>query len=150
MINKGMIDISQKNVTERTAIATGIVELSPEAFEILKSGQSIKGDVLGTAKIAAISAIKSTPILIPMCHPIAIESISIDFKLDEAAKNVSVNVTVKAAAKTGVEMEALTGASVACLNIYDMLKYTGKEMIISQVKLLKKTGGKSGDYKRQD
>ena len=150
MTNKGMIDISQKNVTERTATATGTVELSAEAFEILKSGQSIKGDVLGTAKIAAISAIKSTPTLIPMCHPIAIESISVDFNLDEAAKSVTVNVTVKAAAKTGVEMEALTGASTACLNIYDMLKYTGKEMIISQVKLLQKSGGKSGDYKRQD
>ena len=150
MTNKGMIDISQKNVTERTAAATGTVELSAEAFEILKSGQSIKGDVLGTAKIAAIGAIKSTPTLIPMCHPIAIELINVDFKLDDAAKSAIVNVTVKATAKTGVEMEALAGASAACLNIYDMLKYTGKEMIISQVKLLEKTGGKSGDYKRQD
>jgi len=150
MTNKGMIDISQKTVTERTAMATGTIELSPEAFEILKSGQSIKGDVLNTAKIAAINAIKSTPTLVPMCHPIPIESISVDFKLDKAVKTVIVNVTVKAVAKTGVEMEALTGASIACLNIYDMLKYTGKEMIISQVKLLKKTGGKSGDYKRQD
>ena len=149
MANKGMIDISEKNVTERTATATGIVELSSEAFEILKAGKSIKGDVLNTAKIAAIGAIKSTPTLIPMCHPIAIESISVDFKLDDAAKTTIVNVTVKATAKTGVEMEALTGASAACLNIYDMLKYTGKEMIISQVKLLEKTGGKSGDYKRK-
>ena len=150
MTNKGMIDISKKNVTERTATAIGTVELSPEAFEILKSGKSIKGDVLGTSKITAIGAIKSTPTLIPMCHPIAIESISIDFKLDDAAKTAITNVTVKATAKTGVEMEALAGASAACLNIYDMLKYTGKEMIISQVKLLEKTGGKSGEYKRKD
>ena len=148
--SKGMIDISGKDITVRTATATGCVVLGQELFEVIEHRRCPKGDVLETAKIAAINAVKATPSIIPMCHPIGIEAIGVDFNLDEVSKSVCVNVTVKSTGKTGVEMEALTGAGAACLTIYDMLKYKGKDMVISQIKLLKKTGGKSGDYKRQD
>jgi len=145
-----MIDISGKDVTVRTATATGCVVLGEEVFEVLRQGQCPKGDVLETAKIAAINAVKATASIIPMCHPILIEAVKVNFAMDEANKSVCVNVKVKSSGKTGVEMEALCGASAGCLTIYDMLKYKGKDMVISQIKLLEKTGGKSGDYKRQD
>ena len=145
-----MIDISGKDVTVRTATATGCVVLGEEVFEVLRQGQCPKGDVLETAKIAAINAVKTTASIIPMCHPILIEAVKVNFAMDEANKSVCVNVKVKSSGKTGVEMEALCGASAGCLTIYDMLKYKGKDMVISQIKLLEKTGGKSGDYKRQD
>jgi cyclic pyranopterin phosphate synthase len=148
--SKGMVDISDKGITVRTATASGCVVLGKEVFEVLQQGRCPKGDVLETAKIAALAGAKSTSALIPMCHPIGIEAISVDFTLDEVRKSVCANVTVKSTGKTGVEMEALTGASVACLTIYDMLKYQGKDMVISQIELLAKTGGKSGDYKRKD
>ena len=148
--SKGMIDVGDKEITSRTATAKGSVILDAEMFDILQQGQCPKGDVLETAKIAAITGVKATPTLIAMCHPICIDAISVAFDFDENEKSVSVKVTVKSTAKTGVEMEALTGASLACLTIYDMLKYKGKGMIISQVKLLEKSGGKSGEYKRQD
>ncbi len=148
--SKGMIDISGKDITIRTATASGCVVLGEELFEVLQQGQCPKGDVLETAKIAAINAVKATPSIIPMCHPIGIEAVKVDFVTDEDSKSVCVSVKVKSSGKTGVEMEALTGASIACLTIYDMLKYKGKDMVISQIKLLQKTGGKSGDYKRQD
>ena len=147
--SKGMIDISGKEITRRTARANGCVILGEELFEVLRQGQCPKGDVLQTAKIAAINAVKTTPWLIPMCHPILIEAVAVDFEMEEDNKSVCVNVTVKSSGKTGVEMEALTGAGAACLTIYDMLKYKGKDMVISQIKLLEKSGGKSGDYKRQ-
>ncbi|MHC4423764.1 MAG: cyclic pyranopterin monophosphate synthase MoaC [Planctomycetota bacterium] len=146
----GMIDISDKDITIRTAKASGTIGLGDEAFQIIKQGTCIKGDVLATAKIAAIQAVKSTPAIIPMCHPVLTEAVSVDLTLNEENKSVIVIVTVKSSGKTGVEMEALTGAGVACLTIYDMLKYTGKAMTISQIKLLEKTGGKSGDYERRD
>ncbi len=145
---KGMIDISQKGITIRTATAAGRVFLGEEVFEVLRDGQCPKGDVLETAKIAAINAAKATPSIIPMCHPILIEAVQVNFVMDETNKSVSVNVKVKSSGKTGVEMEALCGASAACLTIYDMLKYKGKDMVISEIKLMEKTGGKSGDYKR--
>ena len=148
--SKGMVDISEKDITVRTATAAGCVILGEELFEVLRRGQCPKGDVLETAKIAAINAVKATPSIIPMCHPIAIEAVKVDFDLSRSEKSVCVNVTVKSAGKTGVEMEALTGTSAACLTVYDMLKYKGKDMVISQIKLLEKTGGKSGRYKRQD
>ena len=148
--SKGMVDISGKDVTVRTATATGCVVLGKEVFEVLREGQCPKGDALETAKIAAINAVKATASIIPMCHPILIEAVKVDFVMDEANKSVFVNVKVKSSGKTGVEMEALCGASAGCLTIYDMLKYKGKDMVISQIKLLEKTGGKSGDYKRQN
>ena len=147
---KGMVDVSGKDVTVRTAIASGTISLSEKAFSIVKDGTCTKGDVLATAKIAAIQAVKSTSSLIPLCHSILIEAVGVDFVLDAKVNSVSVTVTVKSSGKTGVEMEALTGASVACLTIYDMLKYVGKAMTIEKIKLLEKTGGKSGDYKRCD
>jgi cyclic pyranopterin phosphate synthase len=148
--SNGMIDISGKDITVRTATASGCITLGQEAFKIVKDGTCIKGDVLETAKIAAINAVKATPSIIPMCHPISTEAVKVEFATDEASNSVSVTVKVKSSGKTGVEMEALTGASAACLTIYDMLKYKGKDMVISQIKLLEKTGGKSGDYKRQN
>ncbi|MCP4614490.1 MAG: cyclic pyranopterin monophosphate synthase MoaC [Planctomycetes bacterium] len=145
-----MMDVSIKDVTLRTAKASGTIILGEEAFQVVKQGTCIKGDVLATAKVAAVNAVKSTPAIIPMCHLILIEAVDVAFDLIEQGKSVTATVTVKSSGKTGVEMEALTGASAACLTIYDMLKYTGKDMVITNVKLLEKTGGKSGDYKRQD
>jgi cyclic pyranopterin phosphate synthase len=146
----GMIDVSNKDITIRTAKASGTICLATEAYKIVKSGDSIKGNVLATAKIAAVQAVKSTPAVIPLCHSLLIEAVDVDFVPSEQDKSVTVTVTVKSSGKTGVEMEALVGVSIACLTIYDMLKYTGKAMTISQIKLLEKTGGKSGDYKRQN
>ena len=148
--HKGMVDVGDKAVTARTARACGTIVLGEAAFEALKQGTCIKGDVLATAKVAAIGAVKSTPTLIPMCHSILIEGVDVDFDLNEADKSVTVVVTVRSSGKTGVEMEALTGAAAGCLTIYDMLKYIGKDMTIGRIMLLEKTGGKSGDYKRQD
>jgi cyclic pyranopterin phosphate synthase len=153
--SKGMVDISEKGITVRTATASGCVVLGQEPFDVLASGNCIKGDVLETAKVAAIGAVKATPSIIPMCHTILIESVGVDFTLDEQGKSVTVSVTVKSSGKTGVEMEALVGASAGCLTIYDMLKGSrsagackGKDMVINEIKLMEKSGGKSGDYKR--
>jgi len=148
--SKGMVDVSAKDITVRTAKASGSILLGAEAFQVLKQGACAKGDVLATAKVAAIQAVKSTPIIVPMCHPVLIEGIEVEFELDEARNFVVVAVAIKSSGKTGVEMEALCGVTAACLTIYDMLKYTGKGIIISQIKLMEKTGGKSGDYKRPD
>lgn len=144
----GMIDVSGKDITARTAKALGCIVLGQEAFDALRKGSCIKGDVLETAKIAAAQAVKSTPVIIPMCHPVLIEAVNVDFTLSEQDKSVTVAVTVKSSGRTGVEMEALCGAAVACLTIYDMLKYLGRVMTITEVKLIEKTGGKSGSYRR--
>ena len=145
----GMIDVGNKDITTRIAKAQGTINLGSAAFDAVKDGTCVKGDVFATAKIAAIQAVKSTPSIIPLCHSILIEAVDAEFVMDEEDKSVSVTVTVKSSGKTGVEMEALVGASVSCLTVYDMLKYTGQGMTITQIKLLEKTGGKSGDYKRQ-
>ena len=146
--SKGMVDIAGKEITVRTAKAGGSIRLGPDAFSALRQGTCPKGDVLATAKVAAIQAVKATSSIIPMCHPILIEGIDVDFSLDEARASVSVAVAVKSSGKTGVEMEALHGVAAACLTIYDMLKYTGKGMTIERIQLLEKTGGRSGDYKQ--
>ena len=148
--NSGMVDVSNKDVTLRTAKATGTILLGEEAFQTVRQGTCIKGDVLATAKVAAINAVKSTPSIIPMCHLILIEAVDVNFAMNEEDYSIAATVTVKSSGKTGVEMEALTGVSAACLTIYDMLKYTGKDMIIKNIQLLEKTGGKSGNYTRQD
>jgi cyclic pyranopterin monophosphate synthase len=148
--SRGMVDVSAKDVTVRTARAAGSVLLGGEAFEALRQGTCPKGDVLATAKVAAIQAVKSTPALIPMCHPILVEGIDVDFAADEAQGSVAVTVAVRSSGKTGVEMEALSGVAAACLTIYDMLKYTGKGMTIDRIRLVEKTGGRSGNYKRTD
>ncbi|OHB65057.1 MAG: molybdenum cofactor biosynthesis protein C [Planctomycetes bacterium RBG_13_60_9] len=145
-----MVDITGKGITQRTAKAAGSILLGPDAFGALKRGACPKGDVLATAKVAAIQAVKSTPATIPMCHPILIEGVEVDFVLDEPGETVGVTVAVKSTGKTGVEMEALCGVAGACLTIYDMLKYTGKGMTIDRIRLIEKTGGRRGDYKRPD
>ena len=146
----GMVNVSIKKITLRTAKASSSIILGDEAFKTLKEGTCNKGDILGTGKVAAIIAVKSTPAIIPMCHPILIEAVDVEFKLNEQDKSVTTIVTVKSSGKTGVEMEALVGASAASLTIYDMLKYQGRDMTITETKLLEKTGGKSGSYKRPD
>ncbi len=145
-----MKDITAKTVTVRTAKAVGAITVGPEAFEAVKNRTCEKGDVLATAKVAAIQAAKSTPSLIPMCHPIPLEAVDVVFALDQSSATVTATATVRSTGKTGVEMEALSAVSVACLTIYDMLKYTGKAMTITEIKLIEKTGGKSGDFKRLD
>lgn len=146
----GMVDVSGKDLSIRTAVASGTITLGDAAFGVLESATCAKGDVLGTAKIAAIQAAKSTPALIPMCHPLMVEAVDIDFTLNQREKSVTVRVTVRTSGKTGVELEALTATAVACLTIYDMLKYVGKDMVIGRIMLLSKTGGKSGRYERQN
>lgn len=146
----GMVDVTAKETTVRTAKASGTIILGEKAFDVVESGTCTKGDVLSTAKVAAVQAAKSTPALIPMCHPLMIEAVDVEFAMDRSEKTVTVFVTVRSTGKTGVEMEALAAAGVACLTIYDMLKYVGKDMTISRIMLLSKTGGKSGDYKRKD
>ncbi|MCP4262094.1 MAG: cyclic pyranopterin monophosphate synthase MoaC [Planctomycetes bacterium] len=145
-----MVDVSDKDVTLRTAKASGTIILGKKAFQTVQQGTCVKGDVLATAKVAAITAVKSTPSIIPMCHLILIEGVDVDFNLSEQGWSITVIVAVKSSGKTGVEMEALVGAGAACLTIYDMMKYKGKDMVITNIKLFEKTGGKSGDYKRQD
>lgn len=146
--NKGnaiMVDVTNKEVTERTAIAKGRIKVNKELFEAIKNGTSKKGDVLGVARVAGIMATKRTSDLIPMCHVLMITKSSIDFEMFEERFEVEATCTVKVSGKTGVEMEALTGVSVALLTIYDMCKAMDKNMEINQVYLHNKTGGKSGD-----
>ncbi|TPE22040.1 cyclic pyranopterin monophosphate synthase MoaC [Clostridium perfringens] len=147
--NKGnavMVDVSNKNETERIAIATGTVKASSETIELIKSGQIGKGDVLGVARVAGIMAMKNTSNLIPMCHPVMITGSSIDFEIDSENNEIIITATSKVVHKTGVEMEALTGVSIAALTIYDMCKAVDKRMVIGDVHLVKKLGGKSGEF----
>lgn len=147
--NKGnavMVDVSNKNETERVAIATGTVKASSETIELIKLGQIGKGDVLGVARVAGIMAMKNTSNLIPMCHPIMITGSNIEFEIDSEKNEIIITATTKVVHKTGVEMEALTGVSVAALTIYDMCKAVDKRMIIDNIHLVKKLGGKSGEF----
>ena len=147
--NKGnavMVDVSNKNETERIAIAIGTVKATSETIELIKSGQIGKGDVLGVARVAGIMAMKNTSNLIPMCHPVMITGSSIDFEIDSEKNEIRITATSKVVHKTGVEMEALTGVSIAALTIYDMCKAVDKRMVIGDVHLVKKLGGKSGEF----
>ena len=147
--NKGnavMVDVSNKNETERIAIATGTVKASSETIELIKSGQIGKGDVLGVARVAGIMAMKNTSNLIPMCHPVMITGSSIDFEIDSEKNEIIITATSKVVHKTGVEMEALTGVSIAALTIYVMCKAVDKRMVIGDIHLVKKLGGKSGEF----
>ncbi len=132
----GIADVSEKDITTRTAKATAAIKLGKAAFEELNAGRCPKGDVLTTAKIAAVNAAKSTPAIIPLCHTLLIENVRVDFELNEQTTSVIVAVSVKSTGKTGVEMEALTAAAAAALTIYDMLKYTGRDMTIENIILL--------------
>ncbi len=144
-----MVDVSLKPMTVRTATAIATVRMQQETLQMIRSGSAKKGDVLGIARIAAIGAVKSTATLIPLCHAIPIEGVEVEFELQEPQRVVC-RVTVKTTGRTGVEMEALTAASVACLTIYDMCKSVDRGLTIEQVQLLSKSGGVHGDYTRAD
>jgi cyclic pyranopterin phosphate synthase len=145
-----MVDVTSKKPTARTAVAGGMISMNPETFELIQNQKVKKGNVLETARIAGIMAAKKTAELIPMCHPLNITHIQVDFAPDSDAKSIGIEASVRAIDQTGVEMEAVTAVSVAALTIYDMCKSTDKEMTISRIRLLKKTGGKSGTYVRKD
>jgi len=139
-----MVDVSDKNVTLRTAQAQAVVFLGADIIGKIKSNQIPKGNVLEVSRIAGIQAAKKTPDILPMCHNIELSNVNLEFNVE--AEKITITSIVKASAKTGVEMEALTAVGVAALNIYDMCKMFSKSITISDVELLKKTGGKSGDY----
>lgn len=141
-----MVDVSDKDITSRTAIATGAIKMSPETLALVKEGRAAKGDVLGIARIAGIMATKKTSDLIPLCHPLPISKVGIELHIDEALCGVTIEATVKTTGQTGVEMEALTAVTITALTLYDMLKAAEKSMEITDIRLLQKDGGKSGRY----
>ena len=142
-----MVDISDKPDTNREAVAKGMVSMQASTFQLLKEGKTAKGDVLAVAQLAGIMAAKQTPGLIPLCHPILIGDVKVEFSLDEKSSTVEITATVKSAGKTGVEMEALTATAVAALTIYDMCKAVDRGMKIENIRLVRKSGGKSGTIK---
>ena len=142
-----MVDVSAKAVSERTAIAEGFVGMAAATLALIEKGETRKGDVLATARIAGIMAAKRTHELIPLCHPLAISKAVVNFETSRKPVGLRVTAEVKVSGQTGVEMEALTAVSVACLTIYDMLKAADRAMVIGSVRLLEKTGGRSGTYR---
>ena len=148
--NAVMVDVSAKQPSLRTAIATASVRLKPDLLAIILEGKIVKGDVFGVARLAGIMAAKKTPELIPLSHPLSLHSVEVDFVTDQATGTIVLSCTVRAFERTGVEMEAMTGASVAALTIYDMCKGSDKSITIGEIKLLYKEGGKSGIYRRED
>ncbi len=143
-----MVDIGDKTETKRIAIATGEISMLPETFSLIVSGGHKKGDVLGIARIAAIMGSKQTANLIPLCHPIALTNVEVEFNFDDVASTVLCSVRAETRGKTGVEMEALTALNVALLTIYDMCKAVDRGMLITNICLQEKSGGKSGHYQR--
>ncbi|MDQ4135905.1 MAG: cyclic pyranopterin monophosphate synthase MoaC [Pseudomonadota bacterium] len=141
-----MVDVSEKSVTSRTAAAEGTVVMQPETIALIRQGDAKKGDVLGTARLAGIMASKRTHELIPLCHPLLLSKVRVDCEIDEALPGVRVTAEVKVSGQTGVEMEALTAVSVACLTVYDMVKAVDRGMRIEGIRLLMKSGGRSGTY----
>lgn len=144
-----MVDVSEKPSTAREAIARGTVKMRPETLSLLEGKRVAKGDVLQVARIAGIMAAKKTPDIIPLCHPLSITSISVDFTIDKKNSSVMIEAKAKTIGQTGVEMEALTAVSAAALTVYDMCKAVDKEMVISDIMLLEKRGGKSGEFRRK-
>ena len=140
-----MVDVGGKPATARGAVASGVITMSADALAAIRAGNAPKGDVLGTARIAGIMAAKRTGELIPLCHPLGLEAVTIDFTYEEAA--IRATATASLTGKTGVEIEAMTATSIALLTIYDMAKAIDKGMVIGEVRLIAKTGGKSGDWK---
>ena len=145
-----MVDVSAKNLTERIAIAEGRVIMRKETLDLVLAGNALKGDVLGAARLAGIMAAKRTHGLIPLCHPLPITKVEIDIDPEHALPGFLVRATVKVTGQTGVEMEALVAVSIACLTVYDMVKAVERGMRIEGVRLLRKSGGKSGDYRAED
>jgi cyclic pyranopterin phosphate synthase len=143
-----MVDVGEKEVTHREALARGQVRMKPETLNLILTGKATKGDVLGVARIAAIMAAKKTSSLIPLAHPLPLVSVTVDFVPDSARSVIEIEAKVKVDARTGVEMEALTAVAVAGLTIYDMCKAVDREMVISEIRLLEKSGGRSGHFVR--
>ena len=147
--NAHMVDVSGKDVTSRSATAAAAVHMRPETLALILEGRASKGDVLATARIAGIMAAKKTHELIPLCHPLMISKVSVEFAPDTEHSVITVSATVKVEGKTGVEMEALTACSIACLTLYDMCKAVDRGMTITGLRLIEKSGGKSGHYKAE-
>jgi len=144
-----MVDVSAKTITQRSARAEGFVAMAPATLALVETGTAKKGDVLATARLAGIMAAKKTHELIPLCHPLAITGASVDFQASREPCGLYVTAEVKVAGQTGVEMEALTAVSIACLTIYDMLKAADKTMTVSGIRLIEKTGGRSGSFRAE-
>lgn len=142
-----MVDVADKSETRRVAVAAGRIVMQPKTLAMIQAGDAKKGDVLGVARLAGIMAAKRTADLIPLCHPIALTRVTVDFEIDTAASAVDCTATAETVGRTGVEMEALTAASVALLTIYDMAKAVDRGMVIESVRLLEKLGGKSGHWR---
>lgn len=145
-----MVDVSAKDNTVRIAVAEGFVKMKPETLATIRDGNAKKGDVIGTARIAGIMAAKQTSNLIPLCHPLMLSKVGVDIVEDAALPGLRVEATVKLTGKTGVEMEALTAVSVTCLTIYDMAKAVDKTMEIGGIRVMEKSGGKSGDFRHPE
>ena len=145
-----MVDVTDKKPTVRVAVAGGSVFMQPETFQLIRDQKVKKGNVLETARIAGIMAAKKTSELVPMCHPLQLTHVQVDFEPDEAHHRIGIKASVRTIDQTGVEMEALTAVSVAALTLYDMCKSYDREMRVSDILLLEKSGGKSGTYKRSD
>ena len=143
----GMVDVSDKKVTKRIARAVSTIKMSAKAFQALTQGGSPKGDVFEVAKVAGIMAAKSTPAIIPMCHPVELNTVTITFEIEKRKHQVNTTAEVVCRGRTGVEIEALTAASVASLTVYDMMKWADKGSVIAETRLLSKSGGKGGDYR---
>ncbi len=143
-----MVDVGEKEITKREAIAQAVIKMKPETLSLIKQGQIKKGDVLAVAQVAGVMGSKRTPDLIPMCHPLLINGVDFEFDIDDERSEITIRAAVRVSGKTGVEMEALTAVSVAALTIYDMCKAVDRAMTISDICLLKKSGGKSGVYER--
>ena len=142
-----MVDVGAKNHTQREAVVTGNISMKPETLAMILDGNAKKGDVLGTARIAGIMAAKKTSDLIPLCHPLALTKVTVDIEPDESLPGFQIRATARVNGQTGVEMEALTACSITCLTIYDMAKAVDRGMVISDIKLIEKSGGKSGIWK---
>jgi len=142
-----MVDVSQKPVTQREAVAKGLVRMQPSTLQLLRQGQTAKGDVLAVAQVAGILAAKQTSQLIPLCHPLSIDDARIEFRLAESESAVEITATILSTGKTGVEMEALVAVAVSALTIYDMLKAADRGMRLESIRLVRKRGGKSGTIK---
>ncbi|PWL17827.1 cyclic pyranopterin monophosphate synthase MoaC [Falsochrobactrum shanghaiense] len=142
-----MVDVSGKDETERLAAAEGAIRMKPETLALILEGNAAKGDVIGTARLAGIMAAKKTTDLIPLCHPLMLTKVSLEIEADKSLPGLRVRATAKLKGRTGVEMEALTAVSVACLTIYDMAKAVDRHMEITTIRVIEKSGGKSGNWK---
>lgn len=145
----GMVDVSSKKVTKRTAVASASIRMGPRAFRAFRRGESPKGDILETARVAGVMAAKATPRIIPFCHPLELNKVNIRFQIATKDSMITIIAETVYRGRTGVEMEALSAVTAAALTVYDMMKWADKGMVISDIKLLAKRGGKSGDYQRR-